>query len=192
MVDESGYKLPVIQKLIEFFEKKGKIKYSQKTNELAVRNFIKYNPQGSPKVKAFVTKELENVKDRLLIPYVYAIDTVSQEEQEEEKEKKEEQEQTGDAVVWPTFEDFWQKYGKNVDRAKCEKKFKKIQQRAREDIMHHLELYIPSTPDEQYRKNPYTYLSNESWKNQIIIPTANGKQRITAQGTVNRLNSYSD
>lgn len=189
---ETGYNTETVAKLVEFFEKNGKIKYSKKTNELAIKNFVKHNPQGSPKVKAFVMKELENVKDRLLIGYLYAIDTVSQEEEEQEETKEQEQEQEqNDAIVWPSFNDFWNLYDKKHDRPKCIKKWEKINQVAREKIMGHLELYVRSTPDLQFRKHPYTYLNNESWNNEINIP--NGKQNhITPEGTLSRLNSYSD
>jgi uncharacterized protein YdaU (DUF1376 family) len=71
--------------------------------------------------------------------------------------------------IWPTFQDFWDAYDKKQSRPKCEKKWKKIEQGAREKIMQHLEVYIPSTPDKQYRKNPETYLNNESWNDEIII-----------------------
>jgi hypothetical protein len=91
----------------------------------------------------------------------------------EEKEKGEEQEQ-GVVSVWPSFLDFWDKYDKKQDKPKCEKKWEKIKQVAREKIMLHLEVYIPSTPDKQYRKNPLTYLNSESWENEIIIPNNNG------------------
>lgn len=171
MAFETGYNQETIDKLIHFFEKAGKIKYSRKTNEIAIRNFVKHNPQGSPKVAAFVQKELKQVKDRLLIPYLYATDTVSQEEQEQEQEEEQEQDEV---IVWPSFLDFWNKYDKKQDKPKCEKKWKKITQGAREKIMLHLEVYIPSTPDKQYRKNPLTYLNSESWENEIIIPNTNG------------------
>jgi hypothetical protein len=92
--------------------------------------------------------------------------------------------------VWPSFDDFWNLYDKKDDRPKCEKKYKSIKQEAREKIMEHLELYVRSTPDKKFRKNPLTYLNNESWENEIIIPQ-NGKS-ITRQGTLDRLNSYSD
>lgn len=71
-------------------------------------------------------------------------------------------------IVWPSFEDFWIAYGKNVDRVKCEAKWKKISQGAREKIMEHVAAYVQSTPDVQYRKNPATYLNNESWNNEIV------------------------
>lgn len=116
-----------------------------------------------------------------------------EEEVEEEREEEKEVEVEGASAmcVWPTFNDFWNTYDKKVDRPKCEAKWKKLNQGAREKILEHLVLYIPSTPDVQYRKNPLTYLNSESWNNDIItaIPAKNG---VTAQGTLNRLNSYVD
>ncbi len=185
MAFETGYNTETIEKLVQFFEKAGKIKYSKKTNELAIKNFVKHNPQGSPKVKAFVDKEIKNIKDQSLIAYIYAIDTVSQEEEEQTQEEEREEEQEGGVIVWPSFLDFWDKYEKKQDRPKCEKKWKKINQEAREKIMLHLEDYILSTPDKQYRKNPLTYLNSESWENEIITPNTNGK--FTREEKVNSL-----
>ncbi len=165
---ETGYNQETIEKLIQFFEKSGKIKYSKKTNEIAIKNFVKHNPQGSPKVKAFVDKELKLVKDRLLIGYIYAMDTLSQEEQEEEETKEEEQEQEKNAPLWPLFNDFWSMYGKKVGKPKAEKKWKKITQEAREKIMLHLVDYVRATPEIKFRKDPITYLNNESWNDEII------------------------
>lgn len=89
-------------------------------------------------------------------------------EVEEEEKKEEEVEEKAKVVLWPTFIDFWDLYAKKVDRPKCEKKWLKIKQADREKIMLHVEEYVKSTPDVQYRKNPATYLNNESWNNEII------------------------
>ena len=185
MAFETGYNTETIEKLVQFFEKAGKIKYSKKTNELAIKNFVKHNPQGSPKVKAFVDKEIKNIKDQSLIAYIYAIDTLSQEEEEQTQEEEREEEQEGGVIVWPSFDNFWNIYDKKQDRPKCEKKWEKINQEAREKIMLHLEDYILSTPDKQYRKNPLTYLNSESWENEIITPNTNGK--FTREEKVNSL-----
>jgi len=61
--------------------------------------------------------------------------------------------------------------------------------------MQHLELYVISTPDKTYRKNPITYLNNSSWENEVIFKTeTNGKRTngITAEGTRERLNRYTN
>lgn len=88
---------------------------------------------------------------------------------EENRREEKKKEENPIFCVWPTFDDFWDKYDKKQDRPKCEKKWEKINQEAREKIMLHLEEYIPSTPDKQYRKNPSTYLNNQSWENEIQI-----------------------
>jgi len=101
-------------------------------------------------------------------------------EVETETETKANAASSGELVVWPSFEDFWNLYDKKQDKPKCIKKWNTINQAAREKIMQHLELYIRATPDIQYRKNPLTYLNNESWENEII--STNGltkKQRNT-------------
>lgn len=124
---ETGYNQETIEKLVAFFEKSGKVKYSKKTNEIAIKNFIKHNPQGSPKVKAFVEKELKGVKDRLLIGYVYAIDTLSQQEEEQEEEQTKEETPQLVAAKAATLDDrysefmqkltpYVEKYGKEMLR----------------------------------------------------------------------------
>lgn len=106
----------------------------------------------------------------------------TEDETETETETKATADETPPVIVWPSFDDFWELYDKKQDRPKCEKKWKKIKQAAREKIMEHLELYVRSTPDPQYRKNPSTYLMNESWNNEIIIPKPNGSTDKRQQG----------
>jgi len=103
----------------------------------------------------------------------------------EENIKEEKREEDNSLFVWPSFLDFWDRYDKKQDRPKCKKKWDKINQEAREKIMLHLEDYILSTPDKQYRKNPLTYLNSESWENEIITPNTNGK--FTREEKVNSL-----
>ena len=84
-----GYSIDKVSRLLTYFIKSGKIKFNDKTNELAVGNWLKYNSSTSPKVKSCIDKEFSLVKDTLLIEYVKSMDTQSQEEQEEEQEEKE-------------------------------------------------------------------------------------------------------
>lgn len=76
--------------------------------------------------------------------------------------------------VWPRFDDWWDLYDKGRSKAKCKKKWEKISQEVREEIMIHTGDYVRATPDKQYRKDPTTYLNNESWNDEIIVRT-NGK-----------------
>lgn len=95
-------------------------------------------------------------------------ETETETETESETETETETEGAARLLIWPTFEQFWDKYGKKVDRVKCEKKWEKVPQRDREKIMVHLDAYIPATPDLKFRRDPATYLNNRSWENEII------------------------
>lgn len=96
-------------------------------------------------------------------------ETKQKQETESETETNEPADEAPPMTVWPSFEDFWDAYDKKVDKPKCEKKWKKINQGAREKILEHVPLYVGATPDPKYRKNPLTYLSNESWNDEIVL-----------------------
>lgn len=93
IVGETKLELNVIKVALSRFESDGKIKFSEKTSELAVKNFPKYNFQGSPKVKVFIDKELSEVKSKELIGYVYGMRTLSQEKEKEKEKEKQSQEE---------------------------------------------------------------------------------------------------
>jgi hypothetical protein len=88
-----GYTIDRVSILLKYFINRNKIKYNEKTNELALGNWLKYNGSTSPKVQSCINKEFSLVKDTLLIEYVKSMDTYSQEEQEEEEEQQQEEEQ---------------------------------------------------------------------------------------------------
>jgi hypothetical protein len=62
------------------------------------------------------------------------------------------------------FDIFWNMYAKKKDTAKCKAKWKKLSPSDKDEIFKTLGLYLESTPDKQYRKNPLTYLNGEIWK----------------------------
>jgi hypothetical protein len=80
-----------VTELIGYFVIAGKIRYSLETNEIAIKNWMKYNGSTSPKVVSCIKSELCSIKDRELIEYVNSIYTASQEEQEQDEEQDEEQ-----------------------------------------------------------------------------------------------------
>ena len=67
------------------------------------------------------------------------------------------------------FDEFWELYDKKVDRKKIEPKWAKITEAEREQIKLHVPMYVKSTPDKIYRKNPEAYLNARAWENEIII-----------------------
>jgi hypothetical protein len=95
---DTGYNSETVQKLIDFFQEKNKIRWSKSTNEIALLNWVKFNDSNSPKVIACVEKELKQVKNRVLIEYLYSMDIHPQKEEEEEEEKEKEKEQEEEVV----------------------------------------------------------------------------------------------
>jgi len=68
------------------------------------------------------------------------------------------------------FDDFWELYDKKVgSKKKCQKKWQKLNDEIKEKIMLHIPKYVESTPEKKFRKNPETYLNNESWNDEIIF-----------------------
>ena len=72
------------------------------------------------------------------------------------------------------FNRFWDLYDKKRDRKKCFQKWKRLKQDERDKIFETLPAYIESTKDVQYRKDPSTYLNNQSWNNEIVTRQKNG------------------
>ena len=81
-----------------------------------------------------------------------------------------------DIILYPSFEDFWNMYDKKSgNKSKCEKNWNKHIHSVKEKIINHVEDYVKSTPDKQYRKNPETYLNQSHWENEILNNLNNSK-----------------
>jgi len=98
-------------------------------------------------------------------------------EQEKEKVQGKEQEQYGIKYLPKIeFKEFWNLYDKKVDKNKSEKKWDKLRDIERQQILEHLPKYIEATPDKKYRKNPLTYLNSRTWEDEDL-PTAFEKEK---------------
>lgn len=120
-----GISLNKVSENINFFNNKGKIMFSENTNEIAIKNWIRFNGSTSPKVLKCVESELKLIKNRLLIDYIYSIDTVSQETQEQEEtqtQTKEEKQKKPKTVFIPPIEidviDYFKEKGYSEETAK--------------------------------------------------------------------------
>jgi hypothetical protein len=162
MCYDTGYNEDTIKKLLEFFNSKGKIQYSEETKEIALKNWAKFNDSSSPHVKTCINNELKLVKNRLLIEYIYSIYTDAQEEQEEEQEQEQE--------VNIDFNDFWDLYDKKVgEKIKLQKKWKSLKDSDRSLIMEYIPKYKIAQPDKKFRKDPQTFINNKSWLDELIV-----------------------
>ena len=156
---DTGYNSETVNKLLDFFQEKNKIRFSKETNEIALLNWVKFNDSNSPKDMACVEKELKQVKNRVLIQYLYSMDTESQKEEEEEEEEEE--------YKSDEFEIFWNAYNKKVDRSKTEKAWTKLKKQEVKKILESVDQYVKANPDLQYRKNPLTYLNGKCFNDEI-------------------------
>lgn len=68
----------------------------------------------------------------------------------------------------PTFDDWWEAYGKKCGRKKTEAKWNRLHACDKIACMKATPIYVMSTPDKQFRKHPLTYLNGECWKDEII------------------------
>jgi hypothetical protein len=73
---DTGYTVETVLRLIEFFTNAGKMVFSRETNEMAIKNWDRYNKSDSPSVKGLVKQELSDVKNKKLIEWVQSGGTV--------------------------------------------------------------------------------------------------------------------
>lgn len=107
-----GWDKTTVEKLIERFIEKGRIRFNSEHQEIMMLNWLKFNNAKSPKVARCIDKELLGIKTEAFrqaiiqkckelkypihtvsIQYANTMDTEPQEEQEEEQEKEQEEEQ---------------------------------------------------------------------------------------------------
>lgn len=91
------------------------------------------------------------------------------------KERKGKEIKVKEIDIYPTFNDFWDLYDKKTSKAKTELKWNKLKQKDKELIIDYLPNYINAKPDKQFRKDPITFLNNESWNDELIINNKNQK-----------------
>lgn len=66
------------------------------------------------------------------------------------------------------FNQFWDIYDKKTGKEKSLKEWNKLKESEIETIFKHVEEYVKSTPEKQYRKNPHSYLYNKTFNDEII------------------------
>jgi hypothetical protein len=142
--------------------------------------------------------------ERVSKGYPKGIETLEEKEKDKEEEKVKEKEiekavlklqeiqETEEANLYPTFEDFWNEYDKKIgDKVKLKKKWDKLSQNDKEIILDYIPMYKLSQPDKKYRKNPDTFLNNQSWNDELLN---NGKQATNNQSgfSLEKTNAFYD
>lgn len=96
-------------------------------------------------------------------------------------ESKKQKEESGNA-----FEIFWEQYGKKRGKPNTLRLWNKLTQLEKEAIFVNLPLYVKSTPDVTYRKDPERYLRHRVWEDEIIKEKESGKFGTSNKGNQNR------
>lgn len=73
------------------------------------------------------------------------------------------------------FQEFWDLYGKKNDRIKCEAKWKRLKESEKQQAMKILPVYVRSTPNQQFRKNPLTWINGKCWNDESLREAAEKK-----------------
>ena len=129
--------------------------------ENSTKNRVNGSKGGAPKGNKNATKQPKNNPK-----------TTQKQGIREDKIKEDEIKEDNIISIYPDFEDFWELYDKKVgDKNKLEAKWNKLSQKTKEEIIVYIPNYKISQPDKQFRKNPTTFLNNESWKDELIIKT---------------------
>ena len=66
------------------------------------------------------------------------------------------------------FLKFWELYDKKINREDALKKWMKLSMVEMSEAIGVVPIYVKSTPDKQYRKNPSTWIYQKAWRNEII------------------------
>lgn len=88
--------------------------------------------------------------------------------------------------IYP-FDDFWDDYDRKVERKKCEKKWKNVSEKDREEIKKFIPIYKKYQPDSKFRKYPSTFLNNEIWNDDWSEYKPQSQQEQKPQYLTNKL-----
>lgn len=78
----------------------------------------------------------------------------------------------------PTFDDWWDLYGKKRGRKKTEAKWNRMCDADKIACMKATPAYVSSIDDRQFQKDPLTYLNGECWNDELIFRQDNEQQRV--------------
>tara|TARA_R100000664_G_scaffold16331_1_gene25077 strand:- start:1696 stop:2466 length:771 start_codon:yes stop_codon:yes gene_type:complete len=119
----TGYNKETIEKLLELFVNLNKIVISKKTNEIALVNFLKYNYSASPTIKKCIEKDLDDVKNKELIKYIYSIDSLDIEYVGNNKNKNKNNKKNNNKNELPKTEDEFREYVNKLEHKEHHKDF---------------------------------------------------------------------
>lgn len=167
-----------INEIMAYMINQGLFELSEITGRVLCNKVYKFLEQSQTRSKEIrdLISQYKTVIDRQRPSETKVIEQEQKRTDKEQEQNITEQEQCD---IDNSFEIFWNLYDKKVERAACEKKWKKIKPDAYQLIFDHVERYVQSTPDKQFRKHPETYINNKSWNDEIVFTVnKNGVQNV--------------
>ena len=74
------------------------------------------------------------------------------------------------ALILPSFEEFWQAFGKKEDKYKCQQRWGALKPDEQGAAIAAVAAYVLATPEKRYRKNPLTWLNGKCWLDEDTPP----------------------
>ena len=84
-----------------------------------------------------------------------------------------------EAVLWPTFDDFWEAYERKGNKKTSAAEWDRLPQKDREAIMRAVPDYVAAKPDKQFRKDGERYLKHRVWEDEVIARTMPSHGRVS-------------
>lgn len=77
-----------------------------------------------------------------------------------------------------SFEHAWKLYEKKGTSKVARRRWDNLTKAKKQLALRHIPLYVAATPVKQYRKNFETYLNQEAWNDEVLIPTDSGDENL--------------
>ena len=191
MAFELGYSIDTISVLLDRFENKYEmIKYSNKTQEIAIRNYLKHSIiKGGKPIEDCLIKNISDVKDKSLLEYIYLNikdcnnlnetinkiinNNIYNNINNNNSNSNDNRVSCNDTKYDTLFNEFWQHYPKKVDKKKAKEKFIKLKPKKElvELMIKQVERFKDTKEWKQengeYIPNPSTWINKERWEDEF-------------------------
>lgn len=192
MAFELGYSNDTISVLLDRFENKyNMIKYSNKTQEIAIRNYLKHSIiKGGKPIEDCLIKNINDVKDKSLLEYIYInikdcsninetlnkvinnniYNNINNNNNSNDNDNRV---SCNDTKYDTIFNEFWKHYPKKVDKKKTKEKFIKL--KPNEELVELMIKQVERFKDTKewkqeegkYIPNPSTWINKERWEDEF-------------------------
>ncbi len=190
--------LPIFERLLKEDKEQG----TNNAGELIVHVFKYIKGENPVPVNFIVDIAFQSIKVKLkkdLIKWEErkekAKESANKRWDNEKRPKKEVKKVENDDFRNLDFDIFWSKYPNKVAKPKCKDKFLKLSDKDIETIFSTIDLFIEYKPFDEYKHpNPYTYLNQQRWLDEIPPKSEWTKQKQQQNGNTkaSRLSKFTN